>query len=288
MMKIDIKDTQLNAIIAQALKEDIADGDITTDILISSHQISSAAIFAKEGAVLCGIEIVKKVFQALDKNIRVKALYQDGRRIKSGAKIISITGKTKAILTGERVALNFLSHLSGIATLTAQFVQEIHPFIMRILDTRKTTPGLRALEKYAVKCGGGQNHRANLSEWVLIKDNHIAACRKQIPLTALVKRAKRKTSKPVEVEVTNLKEFRQVLEASPDIILFDNMKSADIKKAAAFLHTLKTTKKPLLEVSGGITLKNVRTFARSGADRISVGALTHSPKAIDFSLEVLP
>ena len=288
-------------IITQALREDAAFADITTNLLISKRHQSTANILIKEEAIVCGLKVAKDVFKALDPNIRFKTLFKDGSRVKENTVVAVVKGKTRALLSGERVALNFLGHLSGIATLTHQFVQKVKPSKAKISDTRKTTPGLRILEKYAVLCGGGENHRSDLSEMVLIKDNHCQIIGSLSKLRDVIQNLKRKTKKLIEVEVENLRELREVLKASPDIILLDNMSPSQVKKVVNLVkkekrmspelsvptHNWQRTKQPLLEASGGITITNVSAFARSGVDRISIGSLTHSAQSIDVSMEIV-
>ncbi len=274
----------LKKIVRQALKEDIANGDITTHLLIHKNQISKAFIVTREKAVISGLDVVREVFKILHPAIRIYFHCKNGQRVKPHTKLLTLFGKTQALLTGERVALNFLSHLSGIATLTAQFVKNV-PGHIKILDTRKTTPGLRFLERQAVRSGGGFNHRTNLNDMVLIKDNHKIACKNKMPLSQMVQLAKSRTRKPVEIEVGNLKEFNEALNTRADIILLDNMAPADIRKAVKSAGAIHP--RPLLEISGRINLKNIRSYAQTGVDRISIGALTHSIKSIDMSLELL-
>lgn len=275
----------INTLIKTALNEDKARQDITTRILVAPDQQSRAVIIAREGGIVCGTAIVKEAFRRLDRRIRVVAHLRDGQSTKKGQKIFSIQGKTRAILSAERTALNFLSHLSGIATLTSRFVRQVRGLKAQILDTRKTTPGLRLLEKMAVACGGGRNHRLDLSDMVLIKDNHRVAEHKYLTLRQAIKLARQKTRRPIEVEVDNLNQFTQALAAEPDIILLDNMTTTQLAKAVRIRAKLKSRCR--LEASGGINLHNVRAVARTGVDRISIGALTHSVKSIDFSLEFL-
>ena len=278
-------DSRIDKIIDNALREDIGNQDITTHILIPKDEVSQAFMVTRQEAVLCGLEIAKRVFHKLDKMAKFRSSYKDGDKVSANTKILFITAKTRALLTGERVALNFLTYLSGIATTTSFFLKKIHPSKVKIMDTRKTTPCLRNLEKYAVKCGGGINHRFTLSEMVLIKDNHRSAYQSRMSLREMIKRAKKVSNKPVEVEVNNLIQLKQALSAHPDIILLDNMPLKQIKKAVTLIRKMK--KRPLLEVSGRVNLENVRAIAKTGIDRISIGALTHTRKAIDISLEVI-
>ena len=282
-----MRETEINKIIEQALREDSSKEDITTNILIPRNSISQAVIVAKERGIVCGIPIAKKIFQKLDRRAQFRFFCKDGDVVSANTKIFSVTAKTRAILTGERTALNFLTHLCGIATTTALFVKTIYPFKTKIMDTRKTTPGLRCLEKYAVCCGGGVSHRFNLSEMILIKDNHKVACKRKMPLQEAIEYAKKRTRKTIEVEVGNLKEFQEALEAHPHIILLDNMDIKEIKRAVMFSKALSPKMRPLLEASGRVNIKNVRAVARTGVDRISIGALTHSRKSVDISLELV-
>jgi len=275
----------INRIILQSLAEDACLKDVTTNLLISPKSRSQGYIIANEDAIVCGIDIAHRIFIQLDKTIQFKILVKDGKKVRKNFKIAMIKGKTHTLLKGERVALNFLAHLSGIATETSKYINAVRPFKTKILDTRKTTPGLRALEKYAVKCGGGHNHRFNLNEMVLIKDNHRMILQPE-SLEGPIKKIRRKTKKPIEVEVDNLNQLKQIINAKPDIILLDNMNLSRIKAAVNYVNKLKGGKKPLLEASGGVTLKNVRTIAKTGVDRISVGALTHSVRAINVSMEI--
>lgn len=218
--------------------------------------------------------------------MKITFYHKDGDLVEKNTRIAKIEGKTRAIFTGERTALNFLGFLSGVATYTHEFVEAIRPYKTRILDTRKTTPGLRNLEKYAVKCGGGTNHRFGLYDMALIKDNHRHACHPEISIQEAIKRIRKRTKKKIQVEVDTLDQFMQALEVSPDMILLDNMTTAQLKKAVAIAKKIRT-KKPVLEASGGVSIKNVRSIAATGVDRISIGSLTHSPRSIDISLEAI-
>ena len=291
---------KMRELIRNSLGEDIGTADITTRIIIPNSKKVNALILLKEKAVVAGLEIARKVFTAVSRNIKFEAKCAEGSFQKAGTVIAILYGEAWPILSAERTALNLLSHLSGIATTTYAYVKKINPYPAKIMDTRKTIPGLRALQKYAVKMGGGYNHRMGLWDGVLIKDNHIAAaclmphapCLKE--LIEIAKKKKPKNMK-VEIEVKNLKEFEEALSAGPDIIMLDNMKVSDIKKAVAIRRKAREARLPdgqargntLLEVSGGVTLDNVREFAKTGVDVISIGALTHSVKAVDISLEVI-
>ena len=276
MMKIN---NDIKNLIKQALKEDIGKGDVTTNALIPPKQQAKAVIVAKQSGVIAGLDIVRAVFTQLDKNINVRILVKDGDKVSANQKIIEIKGKARAILTAERTALNFMSHLSGIATLTRQFVDKAKPYNAKILDTRKTMPGMRLLEKCAVKCGGGVNHRIGLWDGVLVKDNHIAVLGGEFS-SIIIKKASK--NMPIEIEVKNLNELKEALKAKVDTILLDNMSISQIKKSVA----IRGKARVLLEVSGGVNLANVRQIAKAGVDRISIGMLTHSAKALDLSLKI--
>jgi len=232
--------TEIQNIIQRALKEDAYRNDVTTKLLISSSSKSKAQIIAKEAAVVCGLDVAIKVFRTLDPTCRFQTKLKDGSRVKKGAVILSIEGKTKALLTAERTALNFLARLSGIATLTNQFMRQCASAKTTIHDTRKTTPGLRLLEKYAVRCGGGENHRMNLAEMVLIKDNHRKLFKENGSLETKIRLIKKKTNKLIEVEVDSLKQFQAALTANPDFILLDNMNLKNLKKAVKLRKKLRS------------------------------------------------
>lgn len=270
-------------VIRAALKEDIQSGDVTTNHLVSSKRRAKAVIFSKESAVLCGSEIACETFKMLNKNVKCRKLYKDGQVIEPFKPVLMLEGSNRALLTGERTALNFLSYLSAIATKTYVFVQGVKPYQCKILDTRKTTPTLRFLERYAVRMGGGHNHRNDLSAMALIKDNHWLAVNDQ-PLGEAIERMRKKSSVPVELEVDNLKQLEQALSWDVDIILLDNMSPKTVAEAVALRK--KMNKKILLEASGGINLNNVHQYAQAGVDMISIGELTHSRISIDFSLEI--
>jgi len=287
------KKSELKAFISSALKEDIGVKDITTELLVPSHIRLSASLIAKEDCVICGLLVAKAVFKLQDRGIKFKLLCNDGLSVRKNTVIAKISGKAQPILTAERVALNFISLLSGIATRTNLYVKKINPYKIKIMDTRKTLPGLRELEKYAVRCGGGVNHRFTLNEMIMVKDNHIGVtgyglC--EAGLEGKIKKIKREyRGIKIEIEVKDLKEFNQALRLKPDIIMLDNMKISDMKKAVQLRNNLPPEayhQKPKLEASGGINLSNVRHIAATGIDMISVGALTHSVKSVDISLEV--
>ena len=268
-----------------ALREDLGDGDVTTDFFVSKNQQAMARIVAHERAILAGTETAAEVFRRVDSTLDVAVLRNDGSEVNAGENVIDLRGSARPILKAERVALNFLQRLSGIATLTRKFVDAAANDRVKILDTRKTTPGLRALEKAAVVAGGGANHRFGLFEMVLLKDNHLAA---NTGFDAFAKAVhKVREARPnvqIEVEADTLEQVRTFLEIDGiDLILLDNMKPAQIREAIAL-----GKNKVKFEASGGVTLKNVRQIAATGVDYISIGALTHSPRAVDFSLELTP
>jgi nicotinate-nucleotide pyrophosphorylase (carboxylating) len=274
----------VNSIIDLALAEDTGQGDITSEILIPPELRGKASLLVKDNGVLAGGELARDIFLRVDPGLKVDLLIKDGTIIKPGDIIGTVSGKVTGILKAERVVLNFIQRLSGIASQTAQYVATASGTRAKIVDTRKTTPGLRALEKYAVRMGGGQNHRMHMGDAVLIKDNHIAALRKQgIGLRDIIIKAK-KGAPPgmmVEVEVTDIQEAKLAAEAGAPMIMFDNMSPDEMRHAVSLLPKgIKT------EASGGVTLDNVREVAETGVDIISVGALTHSAKALDISLEL--
>lgn len=265
-------------IIKIALKEDIGTKDITTETFIAPKTTAEGTFIAKEDIVLCGIAIAGQVFKATDKSIRFSPLAKDGELIKKGGTIARIKGNARSILTAERVALNFLSMLSGISTKTRKYVEACKPYKARIIDTRKTIPGLRLLQKYAVRIGGGYNHRFSLDEMYLIKDNHLQ-------IVGGIKKLPELDNKyRTEIEVKNLEEFEFALSLKPDIIMLDNMPAGKMKKAVNIKRSIFSPVK--LEASGGITLKNIRNIASCGVDMISIGGLTHSIDAVDISLEI--
>ncbi|MFH1022969.1 MAG: carboxylating nicotinate-nucleotide diphosphorylase [Planctomycetota bacterium] len=257
--------------------------DVTTRSLFAPCDRLRAHIEARANGILAGGPLLPVIFKMLGP-VRVKLLKPDGRSVRRLEKIALLEGSAAAILAGERTVLNFLSRLSGIATVARLYADAVRGARARVLDTRKTTPGWRDLEKYAVRAGGATNHRRDLAEHVLVKDNHIAGC--GLPLSEIVRRARRRGRRPIEIEVTTLDELRDVLPAKPDIILLDNMTLPAIRRAVKIVRAAPPPR-PAIEVSGGVTLATVRAIARTGVDRISAGALTHSAPAIDFSLEVV-
>lgn len=263
-----------------ALREDIADGDVTTDSLISAGRTARAYIFAKEPLVVCGHSIAEQVFRTLDPGFRYTVLREEGSEAAAGEKICSLEGELRAILTGERTALNFIQHLSAIATKTRAYVRLVPG--VKVRDTRKTIPGLRALEKYAVHVGGGDNHRFGLFDAVLIKNNHIDAIGGDI-VGAIAKT--RAAKKRVHVEVRDERELRAAVSCKPDSILLDNM-SPDVLRSMVRLVRSELSSDVELEASGGVTDATIREIAATGVDAISIGALTHSVRAMDLSLRM--
>jgi len=273
--------SNLDGIIEAALEEDMPKGDITSESVIDSESVSEAHVIAKEKGVLAGIDIAENVFNKIDISLKYKKLKEDGEEFKSNDKLALIKGKSRSILKGERLALNFLQRLSGIATLTKKYTDGLKGTNTKILDTRKTTPCLRILEKYAVRMGGGVNHRFNLSEMVMIKDNHLRLIGS---IKESIQRAKKSVGNGVkiEVETCSLDEVKEAMKYDADIIMLDNMRPEEIKKAVDLVNG-----KIPLEVSGNITLSNLREISDIGVDFISVGSLTHSFKSIDISIELL-
>jgi nicotinate-nucleotide pyrophosphorylase (carboxylating) len=269
------------------LAEDIGAGDITTEMTVSPAQRAHGEVIVKAPLVLAGIELFAEVFHLLDAATVAEILCHDGEELAAGQKPARIRASASALLTGERVALNLLQRLSGIATLTGRFVRAIEGTGAKILDTRKTTPGLRALEKYAVRVGGGNSYRKDLGEAVLIKDNHIRLAGGVSAALKAAHAAKGRVAL-IEIEVTNLDELRAALPHNPDVILLDNMNPSLVHQAVNEVHKHNAPNKIRTEASGGITLKNVREFAEAGVDWISVGALTHSAPAVDISFEIEP
>jgi nicotinate-nucleotide pyrophosphorylase (carboxylating) len=277
--------TQLIDPVDVALQEDIGDGDVTTEFFVPSNLQALAHIRAREKAIIAGTQTAVEVFQRLDSAVHTQIIQADGSDVAAGDAIIEIRGSACSILKGERVALNFLQRLSGIATLTRTFVEAAGNDHVKILDTRKTTPGLRALEKAAVVSGGGDNHRFGLFDMVLVKDNHLTSHAGPSAFAEAVRKVrKERPNVRIEVEADHLEQVRTFLQVDDvDVILLDNMKPAQIREAVAL-----GKGKVKFEASGGITLKNIRQIAATGVDYISIGALTHSARAIDLSLELTP
>ena len=272
--KIDYKN-----IIKIALDEDIPQHDLTSKLLISPQSQSSAKITAKQDGIVCGIEVVKACYNYTDKNIKFKIFKKDGDSVKKGEVILELQGKTKTILEVERTALNFLQHLSGISTLTSKMVKIAKKNKVTLLDTRKTAPGLRILEKYAVVTGGGKNHRLNLSDEVLIKENHIMA-NQGIENTII--KFKKLYKKNFEIEVETIEEFLIALKYKVPFIMLDNFSLSDLKKAVKI-----NKNQAILEASGGVNLKTLKKIVKTGIQLVSVGSITHSAPALDFSLSII-
>lgn len=269
-----------------ALQEDIGSGDVTTLAVVPEQTVAEAVIVARESLVIAGMDFAEAAVRELAPSIQIERAAADGCHLQSGEWLLRISGPARAILTAERVALNFVQRLSGVATLTARFVEETKGTRAKILDTRKTTPGWRRFEKYAVACGGGTNHRFGLHDMVLIKDNHLVAVQFEPPdpIGAAVRRAREKfPGLRIEVEVDNPEQVQQALAAGADIILLDNMDEERLRTAVHWING-----KAITEASGGITLSNVKAIAATGVDFISVGALTHSARAVDIALDFLP
>ncbi len=274
--KPQINQKDLMLVIKQALAEDIGRGDITTQLTIPKHKQIRVKIISQENFLLCGLSVAEKVFKTIDPGIRFEKKSKDGKSVRNRKTIAVISGSANSILKAERVALNLLSLMSGIATKTRKFVKRIRPFKTKITDTRKTFPGLRGLQKYAVRIGGGYNHRIRLDEMLLIKDNHLKILGGYFSLPCVPKGYK------TEIETQNLEEFKHALRFNPDVIMLDNMKIKDIKAAVK----IRGAGKVKLEASGGINLSNIKKYAATGIDIISVGELTDSVKSVDINLEV--
>ncbi|MBU1326974.1 carboxylating nicotinate-nucleotide diphosphorylase [Patescibacteria group bacterium] len=272
--------TIIDRSIKNALKEDIGSGDITTTATISASRVLEGFFLAKEAGIIAGLEVARRVFFLSDPNIVYRANISDGTPVKKGTILASVQGSAKSILSSERVALNYLQRMSGIATQTRRFVLAVKGTGAIILDTRKTAPGLRVFDKWAVKLGGGHNHRFGLFDMVLVKDNHIAAAG---GITNAVRALRRKSRKPIEIEVTTMEQLREAVSLRPDRIMLDNMSVAQMKEAVRLVGS-----KVPLEASGNVNLKNVSNIAKTGVTYISIGSLTHSVKALDISLEMKP
>ncbi len=342
MTKIEYE--KIDSLIQLAIQEDIGEGDITTENIIPGDLIIEGVFTAKENGIVAGLPIVEYFFSKLDKDVFLKRISKEGTLVQKGDTLVTVHGSARTILTGERIALNFLQRLSGIATLTAQFVEHIMPLKTPIMDTRKTVPGWRYLEKYAVAAGGGVNHRMGLYDQVLVKDNHLDIMKQKNHKTNIVKKrgseshashmkdkkfqktegtphnalsdknsgessrngafphisiienvvslVKQKIKRDIliEVETRTLEEVMDALRAEVNIILFDNMNPRQLKEAVTVVKDWKSAKNthwPLTEASGNITLENVQVVAQTGVDRISIGAITHSAKALDISLEIM-
>ena len=286
MNKLQMSEDKSHSIIDLALAEDVGHGDVTSEALIPPGLHGKASILVKARGVLAGGEVARGVFLRIDPSLKFKLLIKDGARVKPGDTVATVSGRVISILKAERVALNFLQRLSGIASQTARYVARTRGLAARVTDTRKTTPGLRLAEKYAVRMGGGHNHRFHLADGVLIKDNHLTALRALgMSLKDIVVKAKQNAPSglKIEVEVSNAQEALEATEAGADIIMLDNMSPDEMRQVVSLIGSRVKT-----EASGGITLATVRAAAMAGVDIISIGALTHSPKALDISLELEP
>jgi nicotinate-nucleotide pyrophosphorylase (carboxylating) len=282
-LTLGLTPSQLKRIAATALEEDLGWGDVSSDYFIPAQLNASANFVTRKPGVVAGLEVAKAVYEAADPNLRFDILTPDGSTIEPGTILARVRGKAQSILRGERVALNFLQRLSGTATLTARYVAAVEGTKARIVDTRKTTPGLRDLEKYAVRAGGGFNHRRNLSDGVMLKDNHLAVLKQSgLSLSEVLKQTRLRLPHlvKIEVEVDRIDQIPEVLEGGAEVILLDNMNPEQLREAIKLINGRAIT-----EASGGINLETVRAIAESGVDLISVGALTHSAPALDIGLD---
>ncbi|MDP6379817.1 MAG: carboxylating nicotinate-nucleotide diphosphorylase [Phycisphaerae bacterium] len=281
----------IEPLIEMALAEDIGPGDITTDMLVDPEARGVAYLVAREHGVVAGLVFVEAVLRHVDEELEFHPAAKDGSPVRPNQVLGEIHGPLRAALTAERTVLNFLQALSGIATITRKFVDAVAGTGAKIYDTRKTTPGWRSLEKYAVRMGGGQNHRTGLHDAILIKDNHLAChanSTRPVAVADIVRLARSRAPKgmPVQVEVERLEQLAVVLQAKPDVILLDNMTLVQLREAVRRRNAIQSAKRPRLEASGGINLRKVRNVAETGVDRISVGALTHSAPALDLAMEI--
>lgn len=294
--KFDFK--EIKEIVRIAIKEDIGTGDITSRIFIPEDSESDGIFIAKEAGIIAGLPVVEYVLSQIDKDLFFTVNTEDGSSVEKGTVIARVKGLTLSLLSAERVVLNFLQRLSGIATTTNKFAERVKGYKTQILDTRKTTPGWRYLEKYAVKIGGGANHRMGLYDQILIKDNHLKIMESEKEngdIGSLVKKAREQIANEVliEVEVEDLCRIKEVMDAGVDIILFDNMVPSKIKEAVEMVKEFGNSQDAgavssvLTEASGNITIKNVEEYANAGVDRISIGAITHSARALDISMDIL-
>lgn len=278
---MDLNWTEIDRIIETGLREDIAGGDITTDLLFEPDELGRGMFRAKQDGVIAGLPVAVRVFAKLDLAARFSSLVHDGDAVKAGQPIAEVSGAIRTILTGERLALNLLQRMSGIASLTRRYVDAVAGLPVKILDTRKTAPGLRLLDKYAVRCGGATNHRINLNELAMVKDNHLKAAGGIANAVAKI-RAGATAPIRIEVETANLDQVREALTAGADIIMLDNMDLATMREAVALI-----AKRVPVEASGSIALDQVRAVAETGVDLISVGRLTHSAPALDISMKLV-
>jgi len=282
---MELAAAEIRHAVRAALAEDLGAGDATTLATVPARAVSVARMHAREPLVVAGIQFAETAFRERSPKILVKKFARDGQRLQAGQPLLEVSGSSRAVLSAERVALNFIQRLSGVATATAQFAAAVTGTSAKILDTRKTTPGWRRFEKYAVACGGGTNHRLGLFDLILIKDNHLVALRGEKPnaIAAAVARARKKFPElKVEVEADTLEQVAQAAAAGADIILLDNMPPAQLRQAVKIVRGRART-----EASGGVNLKTVRAIAGTGVDFISVGAITHSARAVDIGLDFL-
>lgn len=283
---IELANREIAEAVTAALLEDVGRGDVTTRAIISPSAVVRARMVAREPLVPAGLAFVTATFKALSRRIKVNTLVKDGEPVAGGAVLLELTGPARPVLTAERVALNFIQRLSGVATTTAAFVREVEGTNVKILDTRKTTPGWRRFEKYAVQCGGGRNHRLGLFDMFLIKDNHLVTLRKERggAIASAVRLCRQyDPALKVEVETDTLDQVKQAVAAGADFILLDNMPPATLREAVKLVNGRAAT-----EASGGVRLENAREIARTGVDFISVGTLTHSARAADIALDFIP
>jgi len=280
LLKFPLRQSELEEEVRWALEEDAAFDDITTIATVVSDRRMRATLVARENGVICGIPLALEAFRLLDAKVSIRVDHEDGARVKAGEPVLFVTGHARALLSAERVALNYMQRLAGIATLTCKYVDLVKGTKAKILDTRKTTPGWRALEKYAVRAGGGTNHRMNLESAVLIKDNHLAALDGDVVKAVTRARDLAPKGTKVEVECDRMEQVERALEAGADIILLDNMPLATLVEAVTLVNG-----RAILEASGGVSLSTVRSIAETGVDWISVGALTHSAPSMDIGLD---
>jgi nicotinate-nucleotide pyrophosphorylase (carboxylating) len=280
LLRLPLKQDALDRLVRAALEEDGAFNDITTIATVVSDRRSRATLVARTNGVICGVPFALEAFRLLDAKVSIRVEHEDGSHVCAGDPVIFFTGHARGLLSAERVALNYLQRLSGIATVTAQYVEQVKGTNAKILDTRKTLPGWRALEKYAVRAGGGTNHRMDLSTGVLIKDNHLAALDGDVSKAVSRARDLAPNGVKIEVECDSIDQVERAVEAGADIILLDNMPVATLKACVE-----RVAGRAILEASGGVTLSTVRAIAETGVDWISVGALTHSAPALDLALD---
>ena len=296
-MQTEFDFEEIKEIVQLAIKEDIGAGDITSKIFIPEGSESEGILIAKETGIIAGLPVARYVLSQIDKDLLLTVSIEDGSRVEKGSVIASVKGLTLSLLSAERLVLNFLQRLSGIATATNKFAEKVRGYKTQILDTRKTTPGWRYLEKYAVKTGGGANHRMGLYDQILIKDNHLKIMnleKENGDMDSLVRKAREQIADEVliEVEVEDLCQIKDVMDAGVDIILFDNMVPSKISEAVEIVKEFENSRRTgtgrtiLTEASGNITVENVEEYAKAGVDRISVGMITHSARALDISFDI--